>query len=48
MMAPEIGEAVARLLFSAGAIHVSRQQPFVLAAGWASPVYLDVRLLYTS
>ncbi|WP_332680946.1 orotate phosphoribosyltransferase [Bosea sp. (in: a-proteobacteria)] len=40
-----IGEAVANLLFRAGAVHVSRQQPFVLAAGWASPVYVDVRLL---
>lgn len=45
MSAGEIGEAVARLLFRAGAIHVSRQQPYVLAAGWASPVYVDVRLL---
>jgi orotate phosphoribosyltransferase len=42
---PEIGGAVARLLFEGGAIHVSRQQPFILAAGWASPVYVDVRVL---
>lgn len=42
---PEIGSAVARLLFEGGAIHVSRQQPFILAAGWASPVYVDVRVL---
>lgn len=41
----EIRHAVARLLLRAGAVHVSRQQPFVLAAGWASPVYVDVRLL---
>lgn len=40
-----ISHAVARLLLRAGAVHVSRQQPFVLAAGWASPVYVDVRLL---
>jgi orotate phosphoribosyltransferase len=45
MSANEIGREVAELLFSAGAIHVSRQQPFILAAGWASPVYVDVRLL---
>jgi orotate phosphoribosyltransferase len=45
---PESGEAgrqVARLLVGAGAVHVSRQQPFILAAGWASPVYVDCRLL---
>lgn len=40
-----IGQAVAELLVGAGAIHVSRAQPFFLAAGWASPVYVDVRLL---
>jgi hypothetical protein len=41
----EIGGEVSRLLFEGGAIHVSRQQPFVLAAGWASPVYVDVRII---
>jgi len=40
-----ISHEVARLLLRAGAVHVSRHQPFVLAAGWASPVYVDVRLL---
>jgi len=45
MSANEIGREVAELLFKAGAIHVSRQQAFILAAGWASPVYVDVRLL---
>lgn len=45
MTATKIGQEVAQLLFQAGAIHVSRQQPFILAAGWASPVYVDVRLL---
>ncbi len=40
-----IGRQTARLLLQAGAIHVSRQQPFILAGGWASPVYVDVRLL---
>ena len=45
MSANEIGREVAELLFKAGALHVSRQQPFILAAGWASPVYVDVRLL---
>ncbi len=41
----EIGAGLARLLFETGAIHVSLQQPFILAAGWASPVYVDCRLL---
>jgi orotate phosphoribosyltransferase len=44
-MDDKIGEDVAQLLFKVGAIHVSRRQPFILAAGWASPVYVDVRLL---
>jgi orotate phosphoribosyltransferase len=41
----EIGKAVARLLLEADAIQVSRGQPYILAAGWASPVYVDCRLL---
>jgi orotate phosphoribosyltransferase len=41
----DIGQSIARLLIEAGAVHVSRQQPFILAAGWASPVYVDCRLL---
>jgi orotate phosphoribosyltransferase len=45
MTAADIGAATARLLFEAGAIQVSRDRPFVLAAGWASPVYVDCRLL---
>ncbi|PKU22834.1 orotate phosphoribosyltransferase [Telmatospirillum siberiense] len=45
MSADEIGRAVAQLLFEAGAIHVSCGQPFILAAGWASPVYVDCRVL---
>ena len=45
MTKSEIGQGVARLLFEAGAIHVNRQQPFILAAGWASPVYVDCRVL---
>jgi orotate phosphoribosyltransferase len=41
----EIGKAVTRLLLEADAIQVSRGQPYILAAGWASPVYVDCRLL---
>jgi orotate phosphoribosyltransferase len=39
------GQSTARLLLEAGAIRVSAAQPFFLAAGWASPVYVDCRLL---
>jgi orotate phosphoribosyltransferase len=39
------GRGIARLLLEAGAIRVSDTQPFFLAAGWASPVYIDCRLL---
>jgi len=45
MTRSEIGESVALLLLQAGAIHISRQRPFILAAGWASPVYVDCRVL---
>ena len=41
----DIGQSVALLLLKAGAIHVCREQPFMLAAGWASPVYVDCRVL---
>lgn len=41
----EIGAATARLLHEAGAIQVSQGRPYILAAGWASPVYVDVRRL---
>jgi orotate phosphoribosyltransferase len=47
-MTPEprtIGGRISSLIVEAGAIHVSRQQPFILAAGWASPVYVDCRVL---
>lgn len=44
-MSAEIGKAVAELLLNARAIHVNRTQPYILAAGWASPVYVDCRVL---
>lgn len=47
-MAPEvaeIGRDVGRLLIKTNAVYISREQPFILAAGWASPVYVDCRLL---
>jgi orotate phosphoribosyltransferase len=45
MTTSEIGKTIAQLLFKQGAIHVSCGQPFILAAGWASPVYVDCRVL---
>jgi orotate phosphoribosyltransferase len=41
----DLGTAAARLLLSSGAISFSREHPFILAAGWASPVYVDCRSL---
>jgi len=41
----DLGAAMARLLLEAGAVQVSHDRPFVLAAGWASPVYVDCRRL---
>ncbi|KRW95641.1 orotate phosphoribosyltransferase [Paracoccus sp. MKU1] len=46
MNVQDTGRAVAELLVGAGAIHVSASCPFYLASGWASPVYVDVRLLF--
>jgi orotate phosphoribosyltransferase len=40
-----IGAEMARLLFDAQAIQVRQDGAFVLAAGWASPVYVDCRKL---
>jgi orotate phosphoribosyltransferase len=45
MTVDDIGAATARLLIEAGAIQISRDRHYVLAAGWASPVYVDCRLL---
>jgi orotate phosphoribosyltransferase len=41
----DLGHRVAALLLESGAVHVSPRQPFMLAAGWASPVYVDCRVL---
>ncbi|SDN55156.1 orotate phosphoribosyltransferase [Afipia sp. GAS231] len=45
MTVEDLGAATARLLIEAGAIQISQDRPYVLAAGWASPVYVDCRLL---
>ena len=45
MTTTKIGKAISQLIFKVGAIHVSTGQPFILAAGWASPVYVDCRVL---
>jgi orotate phosphoribosyltransferase len=41
----DLGAEAARRLLSAGAISFCREHPFILAAGWASPVYVDCRRL---
>lgn len=43
--AADLGVATAKLLLEAGAIAFSHEHPFILAAGWASPVYVDCRRL---
>lgn len=40
-----VGEMVAQLLLEEGAVRFATERPFVLAAGWASPVYVDCRSL---
>ena len=45
MTAPDTRDVVARLLLDEGAIRFARDRPFILAAGWASPVYVDCRSL---
>ena len=45
MTTQDIGGTIARLLLAAGAVRVARERPFTLAAGWASPVYVDCRVL---
>jgi orotate phosphoribosyltransferase len=42
---PDIGGTVGRLLLDEGAVQFKRERPFILAAGWASPVYVDCRVL---
>lgn len=46
MTTEEVGRRVSELLFKAGAVHCNLSQPYMLAGGWASPVYIDVRLLF--
>ena len=48
MTTQDIGGTIARLLLDAGAIRIARERPFMLAAGWASPVYVDCRVLIGS
>jgi orotate phosphoribosyltransferase len=45
MTVEDLGAATAQLLIEAGAVQISQDRPYVLAAGWASPVYVDCRLL---
>ncbi len=44
-MASGTSDVIARLLLEVGAIRFAHERPFTLAAGWASPVYVDCRSL---
>lgn len=44
-MSNDAGGRIAQLLLERDAIAFQREQPFILAAGWASPVYVDCRRL---
>lgn len=45
MTRSDTGHGIARLLLDAGAVRFARERPFILAAGWAAPVYVDCRSL---
>ncbi|MBN2751994.1 MAG: orotate phosphoribosyltransferase [Rhodospirillaceae bacterium] len=36
---------LAQALAELGAVHIATEQPFFYTSGWASPVYIDVRML---
>jgi orotate phosphoribosyltransferase len=45
MTKSNIGSAIARVLFEQGAVRIAQERAFILAAGWASPIYVDCRVL---
>ncbi|MDQ7989372.1 MAG: hypothetical protein REI09_07030 [Candidatus Dactylopiibacterium sp.] len=42
---PEASRRVADVLVRLGAVRITTAQPFIYTSGWASPVYIDTRLL---
>jgi orotate phosphoribosyltransferase len=40
-----VASMTARMILEAGAVKYSREQPYFLSSGWASPVYIDVQRL---
>lgn len=45
LLPPASSARVAELLVALGAVRITAAQPFVYTSGWASPVYVDTRLL---
>lgn len=42
---PQQSARIAEVLVSIGAVSITTAQPFIYTSGWASPVYIDTRLL---
>jgi len=45
ILAPAASARLARALAALGAVHLADAQPFFYTSGWASPVYVDARML---
>lgn len=45
LLAPEQSKQVAKALVELGAVKITTGQPFIYTFGWASPVYINTRLL---
>ncbi|MCS4509085.1 orotate phosphoribosyltransferase [Xylophilus ampelinus] len=48
LVSPADAARVARALVALGAVRVADATPFIYTSGWASPVYVDARLLMSS
>ncbi|MBS1211062.1 MAG: phosphoribosyltransferase [Proteobacteria bacterium] len=45
LLSPSRSARVAEVLVALGAVRITTTQPFIYTSGWASPVYVDTRLL---
>ncbi|KAF7599869.1 MAG: phosphoribosyltransferase [Candidatus Dactylopiibacterium carminicum] len=45
LLSPSRSARVAEVLVALGAVRITTAQPFIYTSGWASPVYVDTRLL---
>jgi orotate phosphoribosyltransferase len=48
LLSPAQASRVAEVLVSLGAVRITSGQPFIYTSGWASPVYIDTRLLMSN